>query len=123
MEKALLSDKDISFKKLFHDYFVKGEEFKQLIEEKMPEKLANNRVCAIHLVYSLKVLFDEWTYRSVYELVDEARPAKGEEEFDTMNPIFLENVQGIIGGGINASRITHCPAKVTSGPIFMYLSC
>ena len=32
-----------------------------------------------------------------------------------MNPVFLENVQGIIGGGINASRITHCPAKVTSG--------
>ena len=27
-------------------------------------------------------------------------------------------MQGMVGGGINASRKTNCPAKIKSGPIF-----
>ena len=60
METAMHSDDDVSFEKLFRDYFVKGEEFNQLIEETLPEKLAGNRACAIYLVYSLKSIFDQW---------------------------------------------------------------
>ena len=55
MEKALTSEEDISFEKLFHDYLVKGVEFKRLIDSELPKKLAHNRPCNIYLVYSLKV--------------------------------------------------------------------
>ena len=43
LETAMHSDDDVSFEKLYRDYFVKGEEFNQLIEETLPEKLAGTR--------------------------------------------------------------------------------
>ena len=68
-------------------------------------------------MYSLKSFFDKWVYASVYALAKEARPHKEEQPINVTGSTFIEMVQGMVGGGINASRVTHCPSKIKSGPI------
>ena len=112
MERALTSEDDISFEKMFRDYLVKGDGFKRLIRSDFPDNLSHNRACAIYLVFSLKSIFEKWIYSSVCDLAKEARPEEEEQRIDETGTTFIEMMQGMVGGGINASRKTHCPAKI-----------
>ena len=68
MENAISSDDDKCYEKLFRDYLLDSDGFKELVLMDLPEKLRNNRICALYFVKILKTIYDECIYSSIQEM-------------------------------------------------------
>ena len=93
-----------SFEKAFFDYLI-GDDFKKLYNEDLPVSLRGNRGCAIYLVESLKMIFENWFAEAVIKLTEKHRDAltddKSRAEIDVHSESFIMQVQNIVGGAIS----------------------
>jgi hypothetical protein len=111
MEKSMTSTKNCGYEKIFRDYLVEGDKFKELVEVKLPsQNLRKNRTCSIYLVEVLKTLFDSCVQASVKEIVLDNHPEES-KPFDRNSNFFISSVQNIMGASIAAAKREYCPSE------------
>ena len=93
-----------SFEKAYFDY-IRGGEFQNFYETKLPECLRANRECALYLVDSLKEIFETWFGEEVAELISR-RQNNGtdvgiestSQVIDINSEAFILQLQNTVGG-------------------------
>ena len=90
----------ISFERGFFDYLL-GEGFKELIEQRLPQKLRGSRPCAIYLVETLKCMFERWYYDALSDLIPNKLRCDDVDVDDILDKeTLLVHVHNIVGAVI-----------------------
>lgn len=109
MERAIWKDTNNSFEVLFRNYLIKEKDFCELYEQSFPTMgLTSSRHCALYLVESIKTIFDRCVYKTI---IESTKTTSQQLDIDTTSPLFLTDVQKMVGGGIRAAKLKFLPDK------------